>query len=632
MPDLFWRGARAVFLVLVAAMALLSPVRAQGTVTAELSRPDVSAFPVISALLWVYDAGGQFVSGLEGEDAQAIEDGQALPVDSLTELEPGAQFVVAINPAPSLAVRDIEAVSRYDKIRTFLGDWAESLPAANNDDLSLVSSPGSLASHTGPEEWAQALAAFNPDHRNAQPGLEPLSVALDAVEAQAPRPGMGRAVLFITPHLDRSTLEGLDSLGQRAAQQGVRIFVWLVDSDAYYETFGAQALQNLALQSGGSYATFSGSETLPDLEPYLENLRHVYELSYTSQLDAAGEHVLAARVDTGAQQATTSNQSLSVDVQPPIAALVSPPSQITRRTDPDDIYNLQTFSPSQQGLEVLIEFPDGHPRPLRRTALLVDGTEVDENTEEPFDTFSWSLTSYRETGQHALVVEVEDSLGLSNRSYPAPVTVTVVQPPGGVQALLARNRSLIITLAVVAAGSVLLFILFAGLRSRLPSRADRRRSRHRAEDPVTQPVAVRTDERRPPVAAAARARRKPPAAPAYLAPLKPDGMPAPGAPIPLIGRELSFGLDPTQATHVLDDPSISALHTRIRQDEKGVFTIFDHGSVAGTWVGYEPVGHEGRRLQHGDLVRIGMLTFRFALSKPPAPARPRIVIRQEDGL
>jgi len=107
-------------------------------------------------------------------------------------------------------------------------------------------------------------------------------------------------------------------------------------------------------------------------------------------------------------------------------------------------------------------------------------------------------------------------------------------------------------------------------------------------------------------------------------------MPAPGAPIPLIGRELTFGLDPTQATHVLDDSSVSPLHARIRQDDRGGFMLFDQGSVAGTWVNHEQIGREGCKLQHGDIVQIGMLTYRFALSKAPPLVRPRVVFR-EDG-
>lgn len=638
MPDIPSRLARALLLAAAVAGVLLALGRQGGlagaqstsSLTAQIAPPDSSAFPTISTLLWVYTGDGQFVSGLEAGDVAAIEDDQALPLDTLVEQEPGAQFVVAINPGPALAVRDGFAVSRYDKIRSFLQEWAGRLPSTNPDDLSLVSSLGTLSGHTTPETWSQALAGFNPDLRGAEPDLQALSAALDVVAESPPRPGMGRAVLFITPHLERSTVGGLESLGQRAAQEGVRIFVWLVDSDAYTTTFGAQALQSMALQSGGGYTTFSGSEELPDPETLLENLRNVYLLSYSSRIDAPGGHSLAASVSVGDEQVTSPNQTLSVDVQPPSAVLVSPPAQITRRTDPADLYNLDTFSPTEQQLDLLIEFPDGHPRPLRRTTLLVDGAPVAENTEEPFDTFTWQLLDYLDTAEHHLAVEVEDSLGLTRLSFLVPVNVTVVQPPGGLQALVARNRSLIVTLSIVTAGGVLLFILFAGLRMRVPNRAERRRSRRTAEDPVTQAVAIRSDGRRPATSPFPRVRRKPSAAPAYLAPLNPDGMPAPGAPIPLLVRELTFGLDPTQATHVLDDSSVSPLHARIRQDDRGGFTLYDQGSVAGTWVNYESIGREGRRLQHGDIVRIGMLTYRFALSRAPAMSRPRVVLR-EDG-
>jgi hypothetical protein len=638
MPDIPLRLKRSLLLVVAAAGALLALSRqadmaeaqSASTLTAEIAPPDSSAFPSISTLLWVYDADGQFVSGLKAGDVAAIEDGQALPLDALVEQQPGAQFVVAVNPGPALAVRDVFAVSRYDKIRKLLRDWADGLPAGNNDDLSLVSGLGTLAARAAPQAWSQALSSFNPDLRNAEPGLQALSAALDVVAESAPRPGMGRAVLFITPHLDRSTLAGLDSLSQRAAQEGVHIFVWLVDSDAYYNTFAAQELQNLALQSGGGFATFSGTEALPDPESFLESLRRVYLLTYTSRINTPGDHILAVDVSAEGEQVTTANQTLSADIQPPSAVLVSPPAQITRRTDPADLYNLQTYSPSEQDLDLLVEFPDGHPRPLRRTTLLVDGIALAENTEEPFDAFTWDLTAYRDTGQHDLAVEVEDSLGLTRRSFVVPVMVTVVQPPGGLQALFARNRSLIVTLSVITAGGVLIFILFTGLRMRLPTRAERRRTRRSAEDPVTQAVAIRTDDRRAGASPFPRARRKPPAAPAYLARLNSDGMPAPGAPIPLSGRELTFGLDPTQATHVLDDSSVSPLHARIRQDDRVGFTLFDQGSVAGTWVNYEPIGREGCRLKHGDIVQFGMLTYRFALSKPPAMARPRVELR-EDG-
>jgi hypothetical protein len=71
-----------------------------------------------------------------------------------------------------------------------------------------------------------------------------------------------------------------------------------------------------------------------------------------------------------------------VDVQPPNPILVSPPLQIKRQPSPDDPYNEEALLPAKQNIEILVEFPDGHVRELKHTALYVDGQIVDENTSE----------------------------------------------------------------------------------------------------------------------------------------------------------------------------------------------------------------------------------------------------------
>ncbi len=43
----------------------------------------------------------------------------------------------------------------------------------------------------------------------------------------------------------------------------------------------------------------------------------------------------------------------------------------------------------------------------------------------------------------------------------------------------------------------------------------------------------------------------------------------------------------------------------------GAVIISDLGSVAGTWVNYTPISSTGVRLEDGDLVRIGKMSFRF---------------------
>jgi pSer/pThr/pTyr-binding forkhead associated (FHA) protein len=119
-----------------------------------------------------------------------------------------------------------------------------------------------------------------------------------------------------------------------------------------------------------------------------------------------------------------------------------------------------------------------------------------------------------------------------------------------------------------------------------------------------------------------------PEAPAYLIRLTNGGEPASVSPIPVAETDLTFGTDPVQSIRVLDDPSVSPLHARIKRSEDGGFIIYDHGSVAGTWVNYEPVLREGRRLAHGDRVHFGQLYYRFDLNQPPPGPEPKVVLKK----
>ena len=104
---------------------------------------------------------------------------------------------------------------------------------------------------------------------------------------------------------------------------------------------------------------------------------------------------------------------------------------------------------------------------------------------------------------------------------------------------------------------------------------------------------------------------------------------APGSPILLNEKEITFGTDPVQSLYVLDDSSLAPRHARILQAEDGQFLVADAGTIAGTWVNFEPVGQEGHPLQHGDVVHFGQLIYRFELKDPPPVTEPKIE-KQED--
>jgi pSer/pThr/pTyr-binding forkhead associated (FHA) protein len=96
------------------------------------------------------------------------------------------------------------------------------------------------------------------------------------------------------------------------------------------------------------------------------------------------------------------------------------------------------------------------------------------------------------------------------------------------------------------------------------------------------------------------------------------------APILLNEKDMTFGTDPVQSYYVLDDPSLAPRHARITQTEDGQFVVADAGTIAGTWVNFEPLGKESHPLQHGDVVHFGQLMYRFELKDPPPPTEPEI--------
>lgn len=613
--------------------------RAQTTAYAELSGVDPQGFPRITALLDAFAANGDFMAGLDPSKVTVVENGQPRPVDELIQSSVPAQIVVGINPGPPLGVRDGTGVARFSRVVDALGAWVNSQPSDSKDDLSLVSLSGSLISHAAAKDWFVSLNSFKPDFRSTTPNLQSLAIALDTVNAPALQPGMKRAILFITPHMDDPNIDNsIAPFIQQAVDTKTRVFVWFVDADSQFNSASANAFRMLAQQTNGGFFAFSGTEPFPDPNQYFAPLRNIYSLAYTSGIKSGSDHTIGLTVDTPDGQISAPEQSFSVDVQPPNPIFLSPPLQVTRQPPADDPYS-EELTPAEQLVEILVEFPDGHTREIKRTALLVDGEVVDENTSEPFEKFIWELGSYKESGQHEITAEAEDVLGLNKSSIAIPITITVVQPPGGVRALFGRYRSQIIMGAIGMTGLLLLGILLRGRTNIVPLRR-RKAARQRLEDPLTQPVIAVAEL---PASAVKKSKTQPrkiigkfqarPArvlmqAPAYLTRLTSGGEPASAVPIPLSEKDMTFGTDPVQSKRVLDDPSISPLHARIKQMEDGTFIIYDHGSIAGTWVNYEPITREGHRLAHGDRIHFGQMTYRFDLNPAPAVPEPRILPRK----
>ena len=603
------------------------PAVAQEAYQASLASLDSSAFPHITSYLDVRSPEGKFVYGLGAEDVIFVEDGRQLPVSELKQLRPGAQFVLAVGPGPSFAIRDAQGLTRYDYLVQALEAWSGTIQGSPIDDLSFLASGGPESTHlAGIESWVAVLKSYKLAVQEAISGFDVLARALEIAADPTPRPGMRRAVLFLTSIPETDASVGLQSLAARAVQRGVRIFVWFVAPVEQFSSPGATQLAEMAAQTGGSSFAFSGVESFPDLEEYLEPLRSTYSLAYESSITTSGTHQVSAQVLGEGFEAVTPVQEFDLEVLLPNVAFVSPPVVITRTAPPEAEPNPENLIPKMQTLEVLIEFPDAHPRPITRSALSVDGTVVDVNLSPPFEQFIWDLSDYTTTGQHLLKAEAQDSLGLSGISAEIPVVISLEQPSESPLTTISQNRTLVAVLAATLAGAVLVLVLILGGRLRPGSLREVRRRRRRS-DPVTQPVRVKTES--PPQRRSRwmgrlhwPQRRTVPKAFAYLIRLSESEQADSSPPIPIVSDEITFGSDPLQSTQVLEDGSVDSKHARLRREQDGAFRLSDEGSTAGTWINYTPVSQEGMRLEHGDLIHIGRVGFRFALREPGQTRKP----------
>jgi hypothetical protein len=573
------------------------------------------SFPTITVGLDVFDSTGSVVTGLKPDAITLLEDKQPRPLKTLEEIQTGVEFALALDPGPTFAYRDANAVSRYDKVIQVIKDWIANHPDALGDDLSLIPTYGTLSTHLAKTAaFSDALAAYLPDLQSITPSLNTLARALDVVSEPTSQPGMKRTILFVSSPAPVDAIPTLQNLTERAAAQDVRVDVWIVASADFFSTSGVTALKDLAIKTRGQSVMFSGVEPLPSLEMYLAPLRNTYRLTYVSGVLTSGEHTLTVQTNHDGETNTSEALPFELNLRPPNPILVSPPEQIVRHAPDERTFDTTAFLPDQQVIDIIIEFPDGRTRPLVSTTLIVDGQKAAENTSEPFDHFTWDLSGYAASGQHILSVEAVDSLGLSKISLGVPVTVTIVQPQSGLLPFLARNRLWVALTAILFAGAVLGVILGGG-RMRRRSRPADRGSRI---DPVTQPVEADMGRKN------SRSSWKRPAKQpdAYLVRLKDDGQPVTAPPIPINTLEMTFGSDPLQVTRILDDPSVSPLHARL-QEQNGEYILSDEKSTAGTWVNYELLTAP-RRLQHGDVLQIGRLSYRFMLRKPPERPAPTI--------
>lgn len=587
---------------------LTQPAFAQEAGHIVFSNLDASRFPTVSFNLEAYGADGRFRTDLQPADLQLTEDNLPVKLEELSLVEPGLELVVALNVGPAMALQTA-GENRYERIRNQLVNWANSLTANGSDEISLATLTGlQLIRASQPADLAKALLEYNPELIRAQSNLGALSQAVD-LASNPSRSLMKGAVLYITAPQPASSLAAIQNLADRAASRGVAVSVWYVPPTNIPVPAEEAVLMELASKTGGSYLVFTGKEDLPGPEDYFQPLRYVYQGSYTARANTSGEHIVTLQPADETLGLTPLEQRYTVQVEPPNPIFLSPPTQVIQQWSGGTEAVAAVLVPDRLEIKILVEFPDGHTRPLAASRLLVDGAVVDEHTSAPFDRLEWTIGHLDTSGTHRLQVEVVDTLGLSRRSIETPVEVLVpVQQgktlPGGISLERVLIGGGVLVLGI---GLVVLILLL-----------NRRRHHHRrraAAAPVrTQPISP--EMLASSVSPSWPRQRSGAPSPARLIRISESGHTVAGSSIALSRPEITFGSDPQQAMVVIDHPSVDALHARLVQSGPDYFILYDCNSLAGTWVNYQPIPAAGVQLTHEDLIQMGGITYRFEVNRP----------------
>ena len=614
-------GLKACILAFLVLMFFPHPSQAQSSPAFPVSIPDSSAFPKITFFFWPTDASGNFISNLSIDQVQVSENGRTVKLESLDLLEPGTHLIFAINEGPTLA-NSYAGKTRMDGMKEALTTWAKSESITTLDDFSLVTNTGVIQNKLSkPADWVQAIANYVPDLRKASPSMNSLSQAFSIIEGLPATDHQARAILYITPLPTKDQLTEIQTKAEEAVKDNVRLFIWLIGPPAYASEGAAAALQQDAASTGGNFFIYSGAETLPDLNTYFNPLSHEYQVTYQTTIQKSGTYTLQVSIKQNNFEASSNKVSFDLKAEAPNPIFLSPPSSITLNWQQTGEKKTWTVAPSLYTVNYMVEFPDGHQRDLTTAQLFVDGKLESEETSAPFNALKWNLNQYSVSGTHFIQLFVTDSAGFNASTIKTPVLITVnPKPQTALQKLLEKINT--VTLAIAGFLVILgigLFLFFRRLF--LKKRGLLKKRRKLENDPVKQTViSDQTEVQEMPANDIPVDWPRLPGgfkAPARLLPIPSNNAPHQyGKAIPLPLQDTSFGSDSMRNDIVLSGPTIAPVHARIFTDNARHFYIADCGSSAGTWINYAPVSQQGGRLEHGDLINIGALSYRFEEVKP----------------
>ena len=622
---------KATFIATGLILLYSSGVYAAQSSTLNILSLDSSQFPALTFYMEPYDMDGIFLENITADTVRVEEDENIIIPDSFQRIEPGVHWITAINSGPRL--KDLAGGAyRIDTIRNHLLNWMQNQSADSPNDYSLTTNTGVLASHKAePQYWMEELEKYQPDFSLSQPNLVSLTQALELASSSGGVVPQKYDILYITPMMPVEFRDQLPIMAEHAKQLGVQVDVWLVGAGTLVGSNGEKPYKQLAEITGGSYFFFSGIEDLPNPSVSMEKLRWLYRIQYHSGMQTSGLHTLSLSLLHNDEWKDSNTLSFKFDVLPPNPIFFSPPSEIIRTPIKSENRGEEdTIEPESVEIRILVEFPDQYQRELTFSRLFADDVLVARNLEAPFDRFQWDLTPYTESQEVNLKVEIQDEAGFSASTIELPVQITMQTRKRTLFELIIDYQGWIIGIAffftLAFLGSA--FFTFRGRGSYLFAKWP---SFKKNDDPlfqqvhITQLTPIKRGQLETPELEQSFPEESKNTINAILVRLDDNMEEIPSETIGLPAqREILLGRQKERVDIHLDESSVNAIHARICNEIENEYTIYDEGSIAGTWVNFAPISVIGAQLQHGDTIQFGRLTYRFKILYPDST--PEIIL------
>lgn len=605
-------------LPLLAALALLLCAgrgTAQDDTDLRITNIDSSEFPFVKVRLLTRDATGAPISN--APNLVLRENRAPIPEYDLSRVPTGIDLVLVVDANDTLLQSDDnDEVTRRDKVAAAIEQFArEAMDPTGLDRVTVIAvdAAGNTAvlaeDLTRPQDLAEVIAAYQPQMLpRVTPLNDMLTTGLDHLAARQDD-GRFQAILLFTDGARLGDQLAYQDLVTAAQSGGVSLFAAILGATA--DENEVANVSRLTSLTHGQWVHMPDATALDPLYGLFAGQRQQLQARYRSLVRQAG----AVDVSVGLGNTRTSS-SFELDLREPQLALDLPQSAVRRVGSAIDT-PLPLLQPAVMRLAATISWPDGLPRDLTELAFLVNGRRqpLPANLRPDADgtiPLQWDISNV-DIGSYELQVQARDELGFQMSSPPQTVTITIERPkpptptpvptaapraplvalPGG----LSPNAPLLWALPVLFA-----LVVMGALGGWWALR------RARARRKAAQEAAARAAQPPPPPDPASEIHVP------TLERLAANGSVA--ATTILTERDTLIGRDPQAATLVIDDPTVSRLHARLRQTESAEIWLYDEGSSSGTFLNHVRLGLAPRPVQHGDLLQFGRVVFRFTLRLP----------------